>query len=138
MAQPQVLLHALASVLLTCSRNRVTSPAVLGMASGSGDTEMPHGLCRGALIRGGKAWGTPASNHTWKCRIRLANSAWISPSEPTKGLWAGGSTAPPIFTDGKIEKQGNEIAWLRSPKEAVEELGIKCRFHESSNHTASP
>lgn len=123
---------------VSCSRSRITSPTVLGMASCSGDAEMPHGVCRGALICGGKVWDTPASNPTWKCHVRLGNSAWLRPSEATKGLWARGSLTPPTFTDGKIEKQSSEITYLRSPKEAVEELGIKCRFHESPNHTASP
>lgn len=123
---------------VSCSRSRITSPTVLGMASCSGDAEMPHGVCRGALICGGKVWDTPASNPTRKCHVRLGNSAWLRPSEATKGLWARGSLTPPTFTDGKIEKQSSEITYLRSPKEAVEELGIKRRFHESPNHTASP
>lgn len=70
--------------------------------------------------------------------MRLSNSAWHFLSEDIKGLWAGDSITPPIFTGGKIEAQGSEITELRSPKEAVEELGIKPRFHESLNHSASP
>lgn len=103
--------------------------------------------CRGAPSCGGTCVCTEercgphhlsACNPKWKWHMRLSNSAWHLLSENIKGLWAGSSITPPIFIDGKTEAQGNETTELRSPKEAVEELGIKPRFHESLNHTASP
>lgn len=80
----------------------------------------------------------PARSPQWKWHVRLSNSDWHLPSEAIRGLWAGDSITPLIFTDGKIEAQGSEITELRSLKEAVEELGIKPRFHESLNHIVSP
>lgn len=41
--------------------------------------------------------------------MEVGSSAGLLPLEATKGLWAAGSITPPIFTDGKIEKQGSEI-----------------------------
>lgn len=124
MAQSQVLLHALASVLLTgpVQQEQGHIPTLLGMASCSGDTEILVGAaevhicrrkgvghtCRGAHLQQEKH-GAHLHQTPWKCPVRLGNRAWLLPSEATKGLWAGGSTTPPIFTDGQIENQGSEI-----------------------------
>lgn len=70
---------------------------------------------RGALSCGGTcvcmcgAHHLPACNPKWKRPVEVSRSAWHLFSEVIKGLWAGYSITPPIFTDGKIKAQGSEI-----------------------------
>ena len=123
MAQSQMLLHALASLLLMglTQQGRGHSSGCVGHGQlqrwqrrgrASGSLQRSTELWRNLSVRGEERCGAhhlPACNPEWKWHVRLSNNAWHLPSEATKGLWAGHSITPPISTDGKIEAQGSEI-----------------------------